>query len=445
MDVGTVKRAFFKNIAKASFFSQRSFNINLIDYDLRWLRMQVYYFYRHTTENYIFLSHERMTDHQLIFKWIDYVREDVVNHAEEWQRNIKGLTDLSINEFHIRDILNIDHPCAFDTMEDYDLLIFRKIITPDDQITNSDVTGEIHESIFGLATTPISFIMSQHVLISIRETGNKAIDHYVERFEQILQRSIEEQNKPRKLPSTPIDLTLRMLNSMIDAYLDLRTPLTRRVEHWQRELLQGRKRFNQWPQLFQENMAFQQVENLCEEQIETLQELRDELVENYHHLMGEHAAESPDLLLVRMNDLVSHIERTQKHTSRLRAAIQSAIDLHFNAIANQTNENMRILAIITAVFAPLTLLTGVYGMNFEFIPGLKSPEGFWMMLAAMLLSTVLLLYYFYRQHLVGRGEKSVIEMLAQQKHQRNVNLFWFLDYEPIKQTLKEVEKITRFK
>ncbi len=424
---------------------QRSFNINFIDHDLSWLHMQVYYFYRHTTDNYIFLSRERMTDHELIFKWADCVREDVVNHAEQWQKNIKGLTDLSINEFHIRDILNIDHPCAFDTMEDYDLLIFRKIITPDDQISNSDVTGEIHESIFGLATTPISFIMSQHVLISIRETGNKAIDHYVERFEQILQRSIEEQNKPRKLPSTPIDLTLRMLNSMIDAYLDLRTPLTRRVEHWQRELLQGRKRFNQWPQLFQENMAFQQVENLCEEQIETLQELRDELVENYHHLMGEHAAESPDLLLVRMNDLGSHIERTQKHTSRLRAAIQSAIDLHFNAIANQTNENMRILAIITAVFAPLTLLTGVYGMNFEFIPGLKSPEGFWMMLAAMLLSTVLLLYYFYRQHLVGRGEKSVIEMLAQQKHQRNVNLFWFLDYEPIKQTLKEVEKITRFK
>lgn len=65
-----------------------------------------------------------------------------------------------------------------------------------------------------------------------------------------------------------------------------------------------------------------------------------------------------------------------KHTLRLRSAIQSAIDLHFSAIANQTNENMRILAIITAVFAPLTLLTGIYGMNFEFIPGLKSPVGF---------------------------------------------------------------------
>ncbi|MEL4298104.1 magnesium transporter CorA family protein [Acinetobacter ursingii] len=407
--------------------------------------MQIYYFYRHTTEQYVFLSHEHQTDHPLIFQWVDCIREDVVNHAEEWQKKIKAITDLSINEFHIRDILNIDHPCDFDTMEDYDVLIFRKIITPEDHIENNNSVGEQHESIFGLATTPISFIVSQHILVSVREQGNQAVDNYVQRFQSILQRSIQEQNKPRKLPQSPIDLSLRLLNTIIDGYLALRTPLTRRVEHWQRELLQGRKRFNQWPQLFQENMAFQQVENLCEEQIETLQELRDELVENYHHLMGEHATESPDLLLVRMNDLVSHLERTQKHTSRLRMAIQSAIDLHFNAIANQTNENMRILAIITAVFAPLTLLTGVYGMNFEFIPGLKSPLGFWMMLGVMLLCTVLLLYYFYRQHLVGRGEKSVIELLAQQKRQHNVNLFWFLDYEPLKQTLKEVEKIAKLK
>ena len=149
--------------------------------------------------------------------------------------------------------------------------------------------------------------------------------------------------------------------------------------------------------------------------------------------------------MVRLNDLMSHVERVQKHTLRLRNAIQSAIDLHFSAIANQTNENMRILAIITAIFAPLTLLTGIYGMNFEFIPGLKSPVGFWIMLAVMLMSTVVLLYYFYQQHLVGRGERSVIDLLAQQHKQLNVNLLWFLDYEPIKQTLKEVEKMTKLK
>ena len=71
------------------------------------------------------------------------------------------------------------------------------------------------------------------------------------------------------------------------------------------------------------------------------------------------------------------------------------------------------------------------------------------MLAVMLLTTGLLVYYFYRRHLVGRGEKSVIDLLAQEHKDQRINLFWFLDSEPLKQsmknTLKEVEKITKLK
>lgn len=95
-------------------------------------------------------------------------------------------------------------------------------------------------------------------------------------------------------------------------------PLTRRVEYWQRELLQGRKRFKQWHQLFQEMTLFQQIENLCEEQIEAMQEIRDEIVQNYHHLMGEDLVDPQDILLIRLDDLTGHIERVQKHTTRLR-------------------------------------------------------------------------------------------------------------------------------
>ena len=407
--------------------------------------MQLYYFYRHNSENTIFISVDQQTEHTLEFLWVDSLRQDLVNHTESWQKNVYEHTGLVLNEFHLRDLLNIEHPCAFDSVEEYDLLVFRKLISPDDQIYESDNALESHESIFGLATTPMGFILTPNILVSVREQGNKAIESYIQRIQVIMGRPIAEQNKPRKLASTPADLCLRLLNSMIDGYLNLRTPLTRRVEYWQQQLLQGNRRFKQWHQLFHEDMAFQQIENLCEEQIETLQEFRDELVDNYHHVMGEHKHKNQDILLVRLNDLMSHVERVQKHTLRLRNAIQSAIDLHFSAIANQTNENMRILAIITAIFAPLTLLTGIYGMNFEFIPGLKSPVGFWIMLAVMLMSTVALLYYFYQQHLVGRGERSVIDLLAQQHKQRNLNLLWFLDYEPIKQTLKEVEKMTKLK
>src|SRR5690554_2535741 len=190
-----------------------------------------------------------------------------------------------------------------------------------------------------------------------------------------------------------------------------------------------REDVRQHPEQWQQQV-FQHVENLCEEQIDTLQELRDEIVENYLHLKGKKRSEKQEIMLVRVDDLSSHVAHIQKHTLRLRSAIQAAIDLHFSAIANQTNENMRILAIITAVFAPLTLLTGIYGMNFVMIPGLGSPYAFWVMLGTMLITTLLLLYYFYRRHMVGRGEKSVLDMLSQRPDRTRIDLFWFLDYVP---------------
>ncbi|MDM1758934.1 MULTISPECIES: magnesium transporter CorA family protein [Acinetobacter] len=407
--------------------------------------MQTFYFFQPLEQSYICIQNQPVSLAEQQFIWIDCTREDVVNRSEDWQKEIFELTGIHLNEYHIRDILNLEHPCAFDAMEDYDLLIFRKLITPDDHILSGEAAVEQHESVFGLTSSPISFVITPHVLVSIHEKGNYAFESYLNRIMNIMTKDFEEQNKPRKLPATPLDLALRLLNSMIDGYLDLRKPLTRRVEYWQQDLLQGNRRFSKWHQLFQEMMVFQQIENLCEEQMDALQELRDEIVDNYSHFKGKKKSDKQDLMLVRVDDLSSHVERIQKYTSRLSSAIQAAINLHFSAISNQTNENMRILAIITAVFAPLTLLTGVYGMNFEFIPGLKSPIGFWLMLSAMLICTVALLIYFYRRHLVGRGERSVIDMLAQQHKNQHVNLLWFLDYEPIKQTMKEVEKITKLK
>ncbi|OTG67533.1 magnesium transporter CorA family protein [Acinetobacter silvestris] len=407
--------------------------------------MQTFYFFQHPEEPFSCVQQVPVQDQEQQFIWVDCVREDLVNRTEQWQQEILNQSQILLNEYHIKDILNLEHPCTFDTMDEYDLLIFRKLITPDDTVSSGEKAVERHENLFGLATSPISFIFTSQVLITIREKGNHAVEHYLERIMQTLNKGIDEQNRPRKLPSTPLDLALRLLNAMIDGYLDIRNPLSRRVEFWQQELLQGNRRFQKWQQLFQENMTFQQIENLCEEQIDALQELRNEIVENYAHIKGKKRTERQDIILVRVDDLVSHVGRIQKYIIRLGSAIQSAIDLHFSAVANQTNENMRILAILTAVFAPLTLLTGVYGMNFEFIPGLKNPIGFWIMLFVMVVCTVLLMVYFYRRHLVGRGERSVIDMLAQQHKDQHVNLFWFLDYEPIKQTMKEVEKMAKFK
>ena len=264
--------------------------------------MQTFYFFQHPEQQYTCIQNQPNIHTEQQFIWIDCTREDVVNRVEAWQKEILELSQIHLNEYHIRDILNLEHPCAFDAMDEYDLLIFRKLITPDDQI-NVGSTFEQHESVFGLTSSPVSFVMTSQVLISIHEKGNHAFESYLNRIMAILTKSLDEQNKPRKLPSTPLDLSLRLLNSMVDGYLDLRKPLTRRVEFWQQELLQGNRRFSKWHQLFQEMMVFQQIENLCEEQIDALQEVRDEIVENYSHLKGKKKADKQDLILVRVDDL----------------------------------------------------------------------------------------------------------------------------------------------
>jgi len=48
----------------------------------------------------------------------------------------------------------------------------------------------------------------------------------------------------------------------------------------------------------------------------------------------------------------------------------------------------------TAIFLPLTLITGIFGMNFEAIPGQHSPLGFWITMAAMVVIAVALLVFF---------------------------------------------------
>ena len=279
--------------------------------------MQIYHFFQHPSQPDICVQQDAR-EAGAEFIWVDCTREDVVNRSEHWQQEIFQRTGLWLNEYHVRDILNLEHPCVFDTLDDYDLLIFRKLITPDDHVKTGAQALEQHEPVFGLATTPVSFIMTPQVLITVREQGNKAMESYIARIKTVLARPLDEQNKPRKLAASPLDLALRLLNSMVDGYLDLRVPLTCRVQFWQQELLQGHRRFTKWHQLLQENMAFQQVENLCEEQIETLQELRDEIVENYPHLKGKKKAERQEVMLLRVDDIASHIERIQKHTARLR-------------------------------------------------------------------------------------------------------------------------------
>ncbi|NMC57988.1 MAG: magnesium/cobalt transporter CorA [Candidatus Methanofastidiosa archaeon] len=72
-------------------------------------------------------------------------------------------------------------------------------------------------------------------------------------------------------------------------------------------------------------------------------------------------------------------------------------DTYLSYTSNRLNEIMKVLTIIATIMMPLTLISGIYGMNFEFMPELKSPYGYYATLLLMLTIGLFMLYYFKKK------------------------------------------------
>ena len=92
-------------------------------------------------------------------------------------------------------------------------------------------------------------------------------------------------------------------------------------------------------------------------------------------------------------DLEYAIRRIERQESRLAAAHQE-VQIRQQA---RTNDQLRILTILSTIFLPLTLITGIYGMNFRVMPELDWQYGYAAVMIAMVVLTGAMLFGFYRR------------------------------------------------
>jgi magnesium transporter len=239
------------------------------------------------------------------YTWLSLSRSEFAASIDAVQNRLAALSAVPLLDLHVSDLLNAALPSHFDYTADYDLLVFRRLT-----VGTSKTTAQL----VNLDTAPVAFAVFDKVVLSVHPDDCAVRDAFAERLKS---------THASRQPNSPADLMLRMVNQMVDAYLDLRRDLTQTLDHWQAALLSQSKRFDNWDALLSARMRLHHLDDICEDQRAAVQEWLDELDTWTSSTSPADLLRETDLLKVRSRDVLEHIERVANHVRRLEQPMTS--------------------------------------------------------------------------------------------------------------------------
>jgi magnesium transporter len=97
-------------------------------------------------------------------------------------------------------------------------------------------------------------------------------------------------------------------------------------------------------------------------------------------------------------DLKDHTNILLEELDFQTKQLETAANVFFSLQSQKLNEIMKTLTIISSIFIPITFVAGIYGMNFEYMPELKHPSGYFIILGVMLVLVIGPLIYFKKKN-----------------------------------------------
>ena len=339
------------------------------------------------------------------YLWVGTGRREFEVQSADLQNALQRWTGGQLVDLHVSDLLNNQLPSHHEYTSWYDMLVFRRLAAGEGSaaLFIDDSKGTISTARAALAaidTSPVGFALFDRVLISVHPTDCQVREFFATRLQQQAQVQPGELRSGVRLPNSAADLMLRMVNHMVDSYLELRRLLTKQLGYLQQELFNPRSSFDNWQMLLESRNTLHLLEDICEDQRSAITEWIDALDE-WPDAADAAARRERELLRVRSRDVLEHIERVLSHVRRLESSAETAVQMHFSAQSNRTNAIMRTLTVLTAIFMPLNLVTGFFGMNFEGLPLIHSMTGFWVVFLLMLTLGVGLSVLFWRKRYLG--------------------------------------------
>ena len=259
--------------------------------------------------------------------------------------------------------------------------------------TNNSVLAVLHE--FSLATDPTHLISTQYnlvltnrMLITIQENPQRTFND----LEAWLN------NKTNNVKAIDLD---NLFHFVVDDILDSHLPMLESMSVFLDDL-EERALLKPKPSIL--NRAYQVRFNhrVARRQLWPLRNELIILLRQSQRLLGPVAREG-------LHDMADHVNTLLEIGDSIRLQLNSINDAYMASTGNVMNQIIKTLTIVSTIFAPLTFIAGIYGMNFENMPELKWKYGYLYSLILMALIALFQAYFLWKrgwfQDLSGRNRK----------------------------------------
>lgn len=267
------------------------------------------------------------------------------------------LKNYNIHPLSLEDMMNPQSRIKKEEFPNYTYLIFRGLHFENNQIVAKN----------------FNFIITRTTVITI------ALDH-----RNTIMDIINDWERNRNLMEKGLEF---ILHRIIDVETDHILPIVFRIEDQAEEL--ESQVFNNDRKL-DISMIFLMRGNL---------QVIKKVINQHIEILKEIETSKTDFITVESDaffrDVRDHSLRILDITETVKEMISSALEVHLTISSRKSNEIITVLTMMTAVMLPMSLITGIYGMNFSFIPLLQDDNGFYISLGFMSL-VGFLMYIFFR-------------------------------------------------
>jgi magnesium transporter len=222
----------------------------------------------------------------------------------------------------------------------------------------------------------VSIIFGSNFVISFQESQGDV-------FDPIRERIRTGKGRIRKMGADY--LAYALMDAVVDNYFTILERLGEGIEDMEEELV-----VNPTPETLQAIHHLKREMIFLRKSVWPLREVINRL-ERWESSLIKKATS------IYLRDLYDHTIQVIDSIETFRDILSGMLDIYLSSVSNRMNEVMKVLTIIATIFIPLTLVAGIYGMNFKFMPELEMPLGYPLVLLTMLCIGALMIVYFRKK------------------------------------------------